>query len=168
MVACLESNVTQVSDVPIGSLLELLGSYGLSLIVESDDSEIRGSFWGDREAGVVGESVFVRNDTPIHSLLHETCHIICMTADRRAGLDRDAGGDDLEESAVCYLQIVLADYVDGVGRSRMMFDMDSWGYSFRLGNTRDWFESDADDALEFLLNHELLGEAGIPTFHLRA
>ena len=37
-----------------------------------------------------------------------------------------------------------------------MQDMDAWGYSFRLGSTRDWFESDAEDAREFLMNHGLM------------
>jgi hypothetical protein len=90
-----------------------------------------------------------------------------MTEERRSGLLRDAGGNDLEESAVCYLQIVLADHIDGVGRDRLMLDMDAWGYSFRLGNTRDWFQTDAEDALEFLINHGLLSAAGEPTFRLR-
>ena len=67
-------------------------------------------------------------------LLHEACHYICMAPERRAGFDRDAGGDDLEESAVCYLQVLLADELPGVGRERLCADMDAWGYSFRLGN----------------------------------
>lgn len=32
----------------------------------------------------------------------------------------------------------------------MCRDMDSWGYSFRLGSARTWFNEDADDAVEFL------------------
>lgn len=91
-----------------------------------------------------------------------------MDAERRDALDRDAGGDDLEESAVCYLQVVLADYIDGAGRDRLMADMDSWGYSFRLGNTRDWFERDAEDACEFLIYHGLIDKRGRPTFTLRS
>jgi hypothetical protein len=31
-----------------------------------------------------------------------------------------------------------------------MADMDAWGYTFRLGSTRAWFEGDAEDALAFL------------------
>ena len=125
---------------------------------------ITGSFWGDPEAGVVGHSVYVRGDTPVHSFLHESCHVICMDGERRDGLDRDAGGDDLEEAAVCYLQVVLADCIEGVGRDRLMADMDAWGYSFRLGSTRDWFEKDAEDARKFLMNHGLIDESGGPTF----
>ena len=54
-----------------------------------------------------------------------------------------------------------------VGRDRLMLDMDAWGYSFRLGNTRDWFQTDAEDAAEFLKNHGLLNAAGETTFRLR-
>jgi hypothetical protein len=156
-----------VSDVTHAAVDALLRRYDLELIMQTDGASITGSFWGDSEAGIVGRSVFVRSDTPIHSLLHETCHIICMTQDRRTGLDRDAGGDDLEEAAVCYLQIILADHIDGVGRDRLMLDMDTWGYSFRLGNTRAWFEKDAEDAAEFLTNHGLLDTAGAALFKLR-
>jgi len=156
-----------ISEVSRAAIERLLLRYDLELVQQSADAAIRGSFWGDSEAGIIGRTVFVRADTPIHSLLHETCHVICMTEDRRASLDRDAGGDDLEESAVCYLQVVLADHIDGVGRDRLMLDMDTWGYSFRLGNTRDWFQNDAEDAAEFLMNHRLLSAAGEPTFELR-
>ena len=90
-----------------------------------------------------------------------------MDEARRSRLERDAGGDDIEEAAVCYLQIVLADCLPGVGRARLMQDMDSWGYSFRLGSARDWFESDAADAQAWLLDNELMTGAGAPTFTLR-
>ena len=161
------SQVLTVADIGHEALSEFLGRFDLELIVQSTDEAITGSFWGDSEAGVVGHSVFVRPDTPVHSLLHESCHVICMDGDRRSRLDRDAGGDDLEESAVCYLQIVLADHITGVGRERVMADMDAWGYSFRLGSTRAWFENDADDAKDFLLNHNLIDTSGKPTFFLR-
>jgi len=161
------SQVLTVADIGHGALAELLARFDLQLTLQPVDEAITGSFWGDAEAGVVGHSVFVRADTPIHSLLHESCHVICMDGDRRSRLDRDAGGDDLEESAVCYLQIVLADHITGVGRERVMADMDAWGYSFRLGSTRAWFENDADDAKEFLLNHNLIDTSGKPTFFLR-
>ena len=162
------TGVITVGDTGHEVLAALLGRFGLSLVVQQESEDITGSYWGDSEAGVVGRSVFVRPDTPVHSFLHESCHVICMDAPRRDGLDRDAGGDDLEESAVCFLQVVLADYIDGVGRDRLMADMDSWGYSFRLGNTRNWFENDAGDAREFLVNHGLVGSSGKPTFLLRS
>ncbi len=157
-----------VGDIPVTALESLLRCYELELVVCDDGALITGSFWGDSEAGIVRNKVYVRNDTPVHSLLHETSHIVCMSAARRETLDRDAGGDDLEESAVCYLQILLADRIPGAGRDRIMDDMDAWGYSFRLGSTRAWFAEDAGDARQFLLDHRLITEDEAPTFDLRA
>ena len=54
-------------------------------------ASITGSFWGEPEAGIVGQQVFARPDTPVHSLLHEVCHIICVTPERRAVLEVNAG-----------------------------------------------------------------------------
>jgi len=159
--------VLRIADVSPASIEALLDRFGLSVVMEPLNGRITGSFWGDSEAGIVGHHVYVRPDTPVHSLLHEACHTICMSAKRRFNLNRDAGGDDLEEASVCYLQILLADEIAGVGKERLMKDMDSWGYSFRLGATRHWYESDADDAVEWLLNHGLVDRAGSPTFKLR-
>jgi hypothetical protein len=159
--------VLRVADVRFRKLTELLGRFGLSLELLDDDTPITGSYWGEPEAGVVRRRVYMRLDTPVHSLLHEACHVICMDEQRRAGLERDAGGDDIEEAAVCYLQVVLADYLPGVGRDRLMQDMDTWGYSFRLGSSRAWFESDAADARAWLLERGLLSAAGRPLFVLR-
>jgi hypothetical protein len=144
-----------------------MARYGLELRVQADDEPITSSYWGEREAGIVGHTVFVRNDTPIHSLLHESCHVICMTSERREQLETDAGGGDLEEAAVCYLQIILADQIDGAGCARLMRDMDAWGYSFRLGDTASWFERDAEDARKWLIDHVLLSASGAPTFMFR-
>jgi len=91
-----------------------------------------------------------------------------MDEDRRRGLDTNAGGDYDEENAVCYLQILLADEIPGFGRDRMMADMDAWGYSFRLGSARAWFEQDAADALAWLRGHGLVSAAGRPTFMIRS
>lgn len=157
----------RVGDLPVESLHALLQKYGLSLVVEAANSAITGSFWGDSEAGIVGNQVFVRNDTPVHSLLHETCHTICMDEARRAGLDRDAGGDDIEEAAVCYLQILLADQLVGVGGARLMQDMDTWGYSFRFGSTAVWFADDAEDAKAWLQKYGVIDPQGSLTFALR-
>ena len=161
------TGVITVNDTGHEVLAALLGRFGLNLVVQQAGENITGSFWGDSEAGVVGRTVFVRPDTPVHSFLHETCHVICMDGVRRDGLVRDAGGDDLEESAVCFLQVLLADYIDGVGRDLLMADMDAWGYSFRLGTTRSWFDNDADDARQFLVSHGLVDASGEPTFLLR-
>jgi hypothetical protein len=145
----------------------LLARYGLDLTLTAPEEVIPGSYWGETEAGLRGNQLYARLDTPLHSILHETSHYICMTPERRVGLDRDAGGDDLEEAAVCYLQIVLADKVSGAGRERLCEDMDAWGYSFRLGSTRAWFEGDADDARLWLTKEGVIDEHGRPTGALR-
>ena len=137
-------------------LVELLSRYGLELREVGRGSETPGSYWGDQEAGLRGSVVLARPDTPIHSVLHESCHFICMDPERRGRLDTDAGGDYQEENAVCYLQILLADQLPGMGRERMMADMDAWGYSFRLGSARDWFEQDAGDAKAWLVRYGLI------------
>ncbi len=49
----------------------------------------------------------------------------------------------------------MADQLPGVGRDRLMQDMDAWGYSFRLGSTRAWFEGDAEDARQWLQDRGL-------------
>ncbi len=162
------SGVTTVADVGIDVPAALLARFGLDLERVADGAPIPGSYWGEPEAGVIGKRVYVRADTPVHSLLHETCHVICMDDERRRNLHRDAGGDDLEESAVCYLQIVLADELKGVGRTCLMQDMDAWGYSFRLGSTSRWFAEDAEDARRWLLEAALLEGSGRPVFQLRS
>jgi len=129
----------------------LLARYGLDLTLTAPQEVIPGSYWGESEAGLRGNHLYARLDTPMHSILHETSHYICMTPERRAGLERDAGGDDQEESAVCYLQLLLADELAGVGCERLCADMDTWGYSFRLGSTSAWFHGDADDARLWLV-----------------
>jgi hypothetical protein len=132
------------------AVARLLAGYGMDLRVVAAGAPIEGSYWGESEAGLRGNTLFARHDTPLHSILHESAHYICMTPERRAGLDRDAGGDDAEESAVCYLQLLLADALPGVSRERLFADLDAWGYSFRLGSSRAWFEQDALDARDWL------------------
>ena len=145
----------------------LLQRYGMGLALIAPQEVIPGSYWGESEAGLRADQLYARLDTPVHSILHEACHYICMSPERRAGLDRDAGGDDLEESAVCYLQVLLADALPGVGRHRLCADMDDWGYSFRLGGTRAWFEGDAGDACEWLRLQGVIDAEDKPTGLLR-
>lgn len=132
------------------ALAGLLDRFGLDLTLIAPEEQIPGSYWGEREAGLKGDRLYARLDTPVHSVLHEAAHYLCMTPERRVGLDTDAGGDDLEETAVCYLQILLAEELPGVGRERMFADMDAWGYTFRLGSAAAWFERDAEDARSWL------------------
>ena len=158
--------VLRLSDIALDAIEALLSRYELSLVVEPDNHPITGSYWGDEEAGIVGCTVYARKDTPLHSLLHESCHTICMPAARREVLHRDAGGDELEEAAVCYLQVLLADEIEGVGRVRLMRDMDAWG-SFRLGSTARWFSEDAADAQQWLIDKGLIREDDQLVFRLR-
>jgi hypothetical protein len=134
----------------------LLGAFGIDLVQVGDGVVIPGSYWGEREAGLIGSQLYGRRDTPLHSVLHEGAHYICMDEQRRASLDRDAGGDFDEENAVCYLQILLADHFQGVGRERMCRDMDAWGYTFRLGSAQAWFERDATDARAWLVRKGII------------
>lgn len=109
----------------------------------------------------------MREDTPIHSMLHESCHYICMDSQRRNKLNTDAAGDYDEENAVCYLQILLAHEIQEMGSLRMMLDMDRWGYTFRLGSAQAWFENDAEDALLWLKKYDLLTTELLPNYKLR-
>ncbi|MEJ2383911.1 MAG: hypothetical protein P8Y54_05870 [Xanthomonadales bacterium] len=159
--------VYRYADCDQQALSRLLARYGLSVERASDGAPIPGSFWGEDEAGLVGDRLLLRADTPLHSALHEACHYVCMDAGRRRGLDTDAGGDYDEENAVCYLQILLAGELPDFSRARMMADMDAWGYSFRLGSAQAWFERDADDARAWLRRHDLIDDDERPTFRLR-
>lgn len=148
-------------------LTRLLARFDLNLRVVGPDDPIPGSYWGAPEAGLVADELYARPETPLHSALHEACHYICMDATRRHTLHTDALGDDLEECAVCYLQIVLAAELPAVGAEALCRDMDAWGYSFRLGSTRSWFERDADDARSWLVRHHVLHPSDRPTWRKR-
>ena len=143
-------SVVRVADFGATPIATLLRRYTLNFVELPQSAVIPGSYWGESEAGLVADKLYARPDTPVHSVLHEAAHFVCMDAARRAGLQQDAGGDDAEENAVCYLQIIWADELHGFGRERMYRDMDAWGYSFRLGSAQRWFEEDADDARTWL------------------
>jgi hypothetical protein len=152
-----DPQVLRVADIDLEAARALLASHDLRLEHVADGQDIPGSYWGAPEAGLIGECVYVRGDTPVHSMLHEACHLIVMPRERRAAVHTNATDSIDEEDATCYLQIVLADALPGVGRDRLMRDMDAWGYSFRLGSTRAWFEGDADNARQWLLARGLAG-----------
>ena len=147
---------------------ELLARYGLVLHIVAPGEAIPASWWGEREAGLRDGILYARRDTPLHSVLHEACHFVCMPPARRRALDTDAGGDYDEENAVCYLQALLADEIHGFGRDRLFADMDAWGYTFRLGSARAWFQEDAEDARRWLLSRGLIDPLDRPAWRLRA
>ncbi len=148
--------ILTVSDVSIAHLTSLLATFDLTLDLVSGDQPIPGSYWGESEAGIIGDTVHARADTPVHSLLHEACHLIVLPPERRTEVHTDATDSVAEEDAACYLQIVLAGRLPGVGSPRLMQDMDTWGYSFRLGSAQAWFEHDAQDARAWLQQRGLL------------
>jgi hypothetical protein len=159
-------SVMLVNQVGAEALARLLLPRGLAVVPVADGAPIPGTYWGEPEAGLVGGQLFVRPDTPVHSALHEAAHFICMGPERQAILHRDAGGDCAEEDAVCYLQVLLGDELAALlamagkgptlSRARVFADMDAWGYSFRLGSARAWFEQDADEARTWLARAGLL------------
>ncbi|UNK57863.1 hypothetical protein MNQ95_01745 [Pseudoxanthomonas daejeonensis] len=142
-------------DIALADAAALLDGHGLTLVLVEDGAPIPGSYWGEPEAGIIGSTVHVRGDTPVHSMLHEACHLIVLPPERRATVHTDATDSVAEEDATCYLQIVLADTLPGVGSARLMADMDAWGYTYRLGSTRAWFEGDAEDARRWLVERGL-------------
>jgi hypothetical protein len=160
-------DVLLCKDINLGRLQILLNRYGMEIKTINESDAIPGSFWQPPEAGLVGNTLFIRLDTPVHSALHETCHYICMDDKRRKNLDTNAGGDYQEEDAVCYLQILLSDYITEMNKKRMLSDMDEWGYSFRLGSAQAWFDDDAEDAFSWLLKNNIIANDCKPTLQLR-
>jgi len=144
-------NVLRVHDVGLACLESFFKPFGLNVVSVPAQEAIPGSHWGDEEAGLIRHSLYARDDTPVHSVFHEACHWLLMSQERRDALHTNAGGSMAEENAVCYLQIVLSEHLDVMGKARMLQDMDTWGYTFRMGSAQKWFEQDADDAREFLL-----------------
>lgn len=155
-----EPSVLRLRDVSEADVAALLARYGLHFVRVEDGAPIPGSFWGDSEAGIIAGAVYARNDTPLHSLLHEACHLIVLPPAVRLRIHTNATDSVFEEDATCYLQLLLADRLPGFGLDRALADMDAWGYTFRLGSARAWFERDAEDAAQFL--RELPHLRGLP------
>lgn len=150
--------MTNCEDTIIDELNRLFEAYQLKIEKVQTQQNIPGSFWGDSEAGLIGQVLYVREDTPLHSALHEACHYICMDKDRRDKLHTDAAGDYDEENGVCYLQILLSEHLASSSKAALMREMDEWGYSFRLGSTQKWFEEDAEDAQNWLIEHQIINK----------
>jgi hypothetical protein len=157
----------RVNEIAADAIESLAGRYCIAVEFVDDSTTIEDSYWGTPEAGISRAGLRLRGDTPVHSLLHELCHIVCMTAARRHSMQRDAGGTDEEECGVCYLQVLLADQLPGFSSARCLADMDAWGYSFREGSAAAWFTGDGRDAREWLRSHALIDADDAPTFHLR-
>ncbi len=145
-------------DAGFDAASRLLARYGLALHRVENDAAIPGSYWGETEAGIIGHDVYARDDTPVHSLLHEAGHLIVLPADHRAAVHTDATDSIDEENAVCVLQSLLADEIPGYGHARLFADMDAWGYTFRLGSARAYVEQDAEDAWHWLQSASLIDD----------
>lgn len=151
-------DVMRMREVGFEAASALLARYGLALHRVDGGAPIPGSYWGESEAGIIGHDVYARDDTPVHSLLHEACHLIVLPPERRAAVHTDATDSIDEENAVCVLQSLLADEIPGYGRERLFADMDAWGYSFRLGSARAYVEQDAEDAWRWLQAADLIDD----------
>ena len=147
-----------MADIGFDDAAALLHRYGLTLVRVADGDAIPGSYWGESEAGIIGTTVHARGDTPVHSLLHEAGHLIVLPPERRMAVHTDATDSIEEENAVCVLQALLADALPGVGRARLLADMDAWGYTFRLGSAAAYVEHDAEDAWTWLQARGLVDE----------
>lgn len=156
-----------VADLPTQALQELLDPYSVEVKIVPNSKPIPGSFWGDSEAGIIKNILYIWSETPVHSALHEACHYICLDTTRRDELDTDAGDDYNEENAVCYLQILLAAKLSGCSADILMNNMDSWGYTFRLDSASAWFKNDAEDAQQWLVREKIIDQDNVPTGRLR-
>ena len=147
-----------LADIALADVVALLARHDLHLQLVPDRETIPGSYWGECEAGIIGTTVYARSDTPVHSQLHEAAHLIVLPPERRAQVHTDATDSVEEEDAVCVLQALLGDELAGVGRNRVLADMDTWGYTFRLGSARAYFEQDAGAAWQWLGARNLIPE----------
>ena len=153
------ASVLTLADIHFDDAAALLHRFGWSLQRVADGAPIPGSYWGECEAGIIGNAVHARSDTPVHSLLHEAGHLIVLPPERREAVHTDATDSIPEEDAVCVLQGLLGDALPGVGRDRVLADMDRWGYTFRLGSARAYVDHDADDAWAWLQARGLVDAA---------
>ncbi len=145
-----------LAEIDFDDAARLLSRFGLTLERVADGETIPGSFWGECEAGIIGTTVYARGDTPVHSMLHEACHLIVLPPAVRAGVHTNATDSIAEENAVCVLQALLGGQLPGVGSARVLADMDAWGYTFRLGSAAAYVEHDAEDAWNWLHQHDLI------------
>jgi len=85
----------------------MLDRYGLAFVLAAPEEVIPGSYWGEREAGLMGSRSSPGSTRRcIRCCTGRAISSACRPSGR-AGLDTDAGGDDAEENAVCYLQILI-------------------------------------------------------------
>lgn len=162
------SDMHSLKNIQPPSLRPLFDHYQLNLKEVDINNDIPYSFWGAPEAGRFQSTLYAREDTPIHSLLHEACHFICMSPQQRHADSHDAGGSALIENACCFLQLVLSDHIPNFNLAIHMHDMNTWGYNFRLGSVARWFYADSDDASQWLIRQKIIDNQFQPTWQLRS
>ena len=84
------ASVLTVGQIGFDDAATLLAAFGLRLHRVAAGEKIPGSYWGEPEAGIIAANVYVRDDTPVHSMLHEACHLIVLPEEKRALVDTDA------------------------------------------------------------------------------
>ena len=149
------------------ALRQVLDKYQLGLTMVAPGSSIPHSFWGAPEAGRQHTELFAREDTPVHSIFHESAHYVCMTDAQRHSPSINAGGSALIEDACCFLQILWSECLIGFNRHIHLHDMNQWGYNFRLGSSTRWFYADSDDARAWLVQENIITERNEPTWEMR-
>src|SRR3569833_1645758 len=84
--------VLRLSGIDRVALAIVHSRYGLTLSLIAPEEVIPGSYWGESKAGLKGDRLYARLDTPLHSLFLEASHYICMSLELRSGRGRGAGG----------------------------------------------------------------------------
>ena len=102
-----EPEVLRLRDVAGCDVVALLARYGLRFERVADGAPIPGSFWGESEAGLISSTVFARDDTPLHSLLHEACHLIVIPPEMSWRGDRKASGLVFDENVKCCMPLLV-------------------------------------------------------------
>ncbi|HEX2585054.1 MAG TPA: hypothetical protein VHL14_07975, partial [Steroidobacteraceae bacterium] len=58
------SSVVLLDEVIIDQVQDLLSRFDLQLQLVGEDQVIPGSYWGESEAGLIGNNLYARLDTP--------------------------------------------------------------------------------------------------------
>ena len=67
--------VLPLADLGLAPLRALFGAHGLQIHCVEAHAPIPGSYWGEPEAGLIGDVLHVRDDTPVHSGFSHTSRL---------------------------------------------------------------------------------------------
>ena len=132
-------------DIGFDDVAALLARYGLAARARRRRRADPRQLLGRTRSRPDRPRVHARDDTPVHSLLHEAAHLIVLPPERaRRAYRRHRFGRGRRRRLRA---AVAARRRPARRRPRaLMADMDAWGYTFRLGSARAYFERDAEDA----------------------